>query len=53
MVTQDSIADKLIECDIRIKALEDLKSRCNNPEGVQMLIDDVKARKNKLLNSKN
>ena len=51
-MVSESTKDRIIECDIRIKALEDLKSRCNNPDGVQMLIDGVKKKKQELLNSK-
>lgn len=48
-MVSENTKDRIIECDARIKALEDLKTRCNNPDGIQMLIDDMKARKEKLI----
>ena len=51
MVTTDNnITEKLIELDRRLETL--MKLRPQNPGGFDMLIDDIKERKRKLLSTK-
>lgn len=50
MVTKDNVADKLVEIDKKIEILMRLKDK--NPGGFDMLIEDAKERRRKLLNTK-
>lgn len=52
MLTREDIPNKIIEVDLKISALEKIKADSNNPEGFDVLIEDLKKRKANLLKLK-
>ena len=51
-MTKDNVQDKIIEIDLRIKALQDLKQKSDNVQGFNTLITNLELRKSNLLKTR-
>lgn len=51
-MVKDTVKDKIVEIDLKIKALEKIKAKSDNKIGFDLLIADLNKKKDDLLNLK-
>lgn len=51
-MVKDNVQDKIIEIDLRIKALQDLKQKSDNVQGFNTLIANLELKKSNLLKTR-